>query len=142
MKKFLFMGFIGIVFFTSGCGKNKLECSYTGTDTGKKIETKINVSFKDDKAYKVKEEIKMEFNDEYKNNIDSISNALEEQYKTYKEEDGFKVNITKGDSNIDVNIEIDVEKQKNKNVDGNIIDVEASRDDIKKDLEEAGYKCK
>lgn len=142
MKKFLFMGFLGMIVLTTGCGKNNLECSYTGTDTGKKIETKINVSFKDDKAYKVKEKINMEFNDEYKSNIDSISKALEEQYKTYKEDDGFKVNITKGDKNIDVDIEIDVEKQKDQKVDGNIIDVEASKEDIKKDLENSGYKCK
>ena len=50
--------------------------------------------------------------------------------------------MTQGDKNIDVDIEIDVEKQKDQKVDGNVIDVEASREEIKKDLEDSGYKCK
>lgn len=140
MKKILFFSIIGLFVFT-GCSSNKLKCTYVGTDTGKKVTTVINVTFDKDEVSKIDEQINMEFDKEYKESIDSIYNALEVQNAELEKQDGIKVKTTKGDDNINITIDIDAKKQSGKEIDGIAINTKLSKKEMKKDLENSGYKC-
>lgn len=134
----LIIGFLVV----TGCGTKALICDSSGNDVGRKIETHIEVHFKDKKASTVTETIDMEFEDPYKETVGTIYKTLVDQYKHYKKEDGIVVRVSKTKDSIKVKLNIDVKTQERATTGENVVDVTASREEIKKSLKDSGYTCK
>lgn len=132
-----------LLFLLTSCGsENKLKCTLSSTDVGRKVHTAIDVGFKGKKVDSVKEKIKITFDDEYKSTVDTVYKTLKDTYKDYKKEDGITVNVSKKDTTILTEVTFDVNMQKSDDHVQNDIDINASRKEIKKQLEEKGYICK
>lgn len=59
MKKTLFLG-IGILLLFTGCGSNKVVCTQTEEEDGKKIELQVTANLKDNKVSTVDATMKFE----------------------------------------------------------------------------------
>lgn len=139
------VGFIGIVlvlFLASACASKKLVCTSTGTDIGKTNTIRMEVLFDGKKATKINEKISFEFEEGYRDSIDTYYDVLKETYKKDILGEGVDVKVTKGDSNIDVALVIDVKAQENAENASSEVDTSKSREEIKKELESKGYTCK
>lgn len=141
-KMAMFCTLVGIVLLASACGSKKLVCTSTGTDIGKKNTTRMEVIFDGKKATKINEKISFEFEEGYRDSIDTYYNVLKETYKEDILGEGVKVDITKGDTNIDVKLTIDVTAQENSDSASSEVDTSKSRADMKKEFESKGYSCK
>lgn len=142
MKKVGYLlAFITVVTL-SGCGnEKKLICTLEGKDLGKKMVQHMEVSFTKEEVSKVTNKIETTYEDEYKEEIEASYKALEEGLKQYKEEDGIKSKLTRGDDKITVELNFDMKKQKEKSSEASGVNIEASREEVKSDLESQGYTC-
>jgi len=138
MKKLLVLSFICMFLFT-GC-TNKVTCTMKTSDTGRKVDTTLNISFKNDKVHVVDEVSVLTFDEDYKDSIDAVFTSINDGYKQYKDEKGITIDTSKDDKSITVKIKIIPEKQKDST--DNIINVDLSKKELIKDLESEGYTCK
>lgn len=143
MKKIIGVsGILLVLFVTSACGTKKLVCTSTGTDIGKKNTIRMEVLFDGKKAKKINEKISFEFEEGYKDSVNTYYDVLKETYKEDTLGEGVTVKVTKGDSNIDVNLTIDVKAQQNADNASSEIDTSKTREEMKKEFESKGYTCK
>lgn len=141
MKIRYLLGIVCILGCLTGCGgEKKLSCTLEGKDLGKKLLEQTDIYFNKKEVTKVTSKIKTTYENEYKEEIETTYKALEESVKQYKEEDGIKTKLTKGDDNISVELTFDMKKQKASENSG--FATNASQDELKKELEEKGYTCK
>ena len=110
------------------------------SETGRKVDTTINIKFNNDKVKIVNEKIVFKFDKDYVNTIDTSYDDIRESFKQYESEKGIDIDASKEKDSIIVNIKIDPEKQKDSTK--NLIDVESSKEDLIADLTKEGYTCK
>ncbi len=138
VKKVIGLGLLSVLLIT-GC-TNKVTCTMKSSETGRKVDTTINIKFNNDKVKIVNEKIVFKFDKDYVNTIDTSYDEIRESFKQYESEKGIDIDASKGKDSIIVNIKIDPEKQKDSSK--NLIDIEQSKEDLISDLTNEGYTCK
>lgn len=138
VKKVISLGLLSLLLIT-GC-TNKVTCTMKSSETGRKVDTTINIKFNNDKVKIVNEKIVFKFDKDYVNSIDTSYDDIRESFKQYESEKGIDIDASKEKDSIIVNIKIDPEKQKDSTK--NLIDVESSKEDLIADLTKEGYTCK
>lgn len=138
VKKVISLGLLSLLLIT-GC-TNKVTCTMKSSETGRKVDTTINIKFNNDKVKIVNEKIVFKFDKDYVNTIDTSYDDIKESFKQYESEKGIDIDASKEKDSIIVNIKIDPEKQKDSTK--NLIDVESSKEDLIADLTKEGYTCK
>lgn len=138
VKKVISLGLLSLLLIT-GC-TNKVTCTMKSSETGRKVDTTINIKFNNDKVKIVNEKIVFKFDKDYVNTIDTSYDDIRESFKQYESEKGIDIDASKEKDSIIVNIKIDPEKQKDSTK--NLIDVESSKEDLIADLTKEGYTCK
>lgn len=144
MKKILLAcGLSAVVFVMTGCGgTEKLNCTKKDTiDTGSSV-TKINATFKGNSVESIDMVLDMKLKEEYQSYKDQMLEALDTQYKTYKDKKGIEIKTSKTDDGINVTANIDPSKsdESSKSLLG--LGAKSSKAAAKKQLEEEGYTCK
>lgn len=142
MKKLGYLCILTIaIFLSTGCGNKNLSCKLEGKDLGKDLVQHMEVEFDKEEVTKVTNKIETTYEEEYKEEIEVSYQALEESFKQYKKEDGIETKLTKGKDKITVEVTFDMKKQSEASKDISGIDTKATREEIKKDLENQGYVC-
>ena len=81
VKKVISLGLLSLLLIT-GC-TNKVTCTMKSSETGRKVDTTINIKFNNDKVKIVNEKIVFKFDKDYVNTIDTSYDDIRESFKQY-----------------------------------------------------------
>jgi len=130
LKVLLLVAFMAVVLFTlTGCG-NKLVATRETEEMGMKWEEKVEIKFKGDKV----DSVKMTYTFDDKETAESMKSLLSLGLSMSEEDMGMEVK----QSGKKVIMELDAEAY----ADMEGADLEVSKDELREELEEEGYKVK
>jgi len=130
LKELLLVAFMAVVLFTlTGCG-NKLVATRETEEMGMKWEEKVEIKFKGDKV----DSVKMTYTFDDKETAESMKSLLSLGLSMSEEDMGMEVK----QSGKKVIMELDAEAY----ADMEGADLEVSKDELREELEEEGYKVK
>ncbi len=145
-KYFILGGLLVTAGILTGCGGTEtLSCTKEDEAATGKTVTTMDATFEGNKTTKVDMNITMELKDQYKDYKDQMVTALENQFATYKDQEGVEIKTSSKDSKVSVDLKVDTTKMKDsdaKSLLGFGTDSKQSKEDAKKSLEDEGYTCK
>ncbi|MBQ7140471.1 MAG: membrane lipoprotein lipid attachment site-containing protein [Bacilli bacterium] len=136
MKKIILLAMI--LFLVTGCGKEKVTCTYENKELNYKNKRTLLITFEEEKVFNLKSTIEEEYTDEIDANNAYI--AYQNKYNNYNENDVVS-EYKKEDKKITAIYTISYRDIQNKKIEFEF-DVNLSQDALLKNLKEQGYKCK
>lgn len=137
-KKYWLLALIIPILLATGCSKESttksLSCTMKDGIEGTSTSSKMDITFRENEAERISLNISIDYNNEYKDYVDTFKETLETQ-KTNLEKLGYDVKITSNDSSINL-----LAVGTNKTLDES--EYKGTYDATKKSLEESGYTCK
>ena len=127
-----------ILFLVTGCGKEKVTCTYENKELNYKNKRTLLITFEEEKVFNLKSTIEEEYTDEIDANNAYI--AYQNKYNNYNENDVVS-EYKKEDKKITAIYTISYRDTQNKKIEFEF-DVNLSQDALLKNLKEQGYKCK
>ena len=127
-----------ILFLVTGCGKEKVTCTYENKELNYKNKRTLLITFEEEKVFNLKSTIEEEYTDEIDANNAYI--AYQNKYNNYNENDVVS-EYKKEDKKITAIYTISYRDIQNKKIEFEF-DVNLSQDALLKNLKEQGYKCK
>ncbi len=145
MKKvFLITSLVILASLISGCGKETLTCTMNQDNSMAKMKQEIIATFNGNKAKTVEAIITMEMDKSYKNHMNDLKSSIEEEMKDYEKQYDVKTKISVDGTTLKYSMEADSDKMSKeaRTLFGFDTNAKQTKDDAKKQLEEAGYTCK
>lgn len=147
MKKRYLLGvaiFLSLA-ITTGCGEKttELNCKKASTETGIDMNSEFKITFKNDSIKLVTSKSNIIVtSEEYKENIDALYAALQEQFQDAKEDKGVIVKTTKTSDSVGIEITVDAKTSPEQvSTVGSSITNDMDYKSAKKTLEGLGYVC-
>lgn len=129
-------------------GANTLTCTVSEEENGSKTEMTTIYKFKDDKPTAVTMKgsiaIPSSASDEEKQTFQFAAGIMEMSFSSVEGQDGVKYNSNLSDTKYDFELEVDAEKASGGDLSSTGLDVDtsATKETIKKEMEEQGFTCK
>ena len=137
-KKYWLLALIIPILLVTGCSEESttksLSCTMKNGIEGTSTSSKMDITFRENEAERISLNISIDYNNEYKDYVDTFKETLETQ-KTNLEKLGYDVKITSNDSSINL-----LAVGTNKTLDES--EYKGTYDATKKSLEDSGYTCK
>ena len=137
-KKYWLLALIIPILLVTGCSEESttksLSCTMKNGIEGTSTSSKMDITFRENEAERISLNISINYNNEYKDYVDTFKETLETQ-KTNLEKLGYDVEITSNDSSINL-----LAVGTNKTLDES--EYKGTYDATKKSLEDSGYTCK
>ena len=137
-KKYWLLALIIPILLVTGCSEesttNSLSCTMKDGIEGTSTSSKMDITFRENEAERISLNISIDYNNEYKDYVDTFKETLEIQ-KNNLEKLGYDVKITSNDSSINL-----LAVGTNKTLDES--EYKGTYDATKKSLEDSGYTCK
>jgi len=137
-KKYWLLALIIPILLVTGCSEESttksLSCTMKNGIEGTSTSSKMDITFRENEAERISLNISIDYNNEYKDYVDTFKETLETQ-KTNLEKLGYDVKITSNNSSINL-----LAVGTNKTLDES--EYKGTYDVTKKSLEDSGYTCK
>lgn len=137
-KKYWLLALIIPILLITGCSEESttksLSCTMKNGIEGTSTSSKMDITFRENEAERISLNISIDYNNEYKDYVDTFKETLETQ-KTNLEKLGYDVKITSNNSSINL-----LAVGTNKTLDES--EYKGTYDVTKKSLEDSGYTCK
>jgi len=137
-KKYWLLALIIPILLVTGCSEDSttksLSCTMKDGIEGTSTSSKMDITFRENEAERISLNISIDYNNEYKDYVDTFKETLETQ-KTNLEKLGYDVKITSNNSSINL-----LAVGTNKTLDES--EYKGTYDATKKSLEDSGYTCK
>lgn len=137
-KKYWLLALIIPILLVTGCSEESttksLSCTMKDGIEGTSTSSKMDITFRENEAERISLNISIDYNNEYKDYVDTFKETLETQ-KTNLEKLGYDVKITSNNSSINL-----LAVGTNKTLDES--EYKGTYDVTKKSLEDSGYTCK
>ncbi len=137
-KKYWLLALIIPILLVTGCSEESttksLSCTMKDGIEGTSTYSKMDITFRENEAERISLNISIDYNNEYKDYVDTFKETLETQ-KTNLEKLGYDVKITSNNSSINL-----LAVGTNKTLDES--EYKGTYDATKKSLEDSGYTCK
>ena len=137
-KKYWLLALIIPILLVTGCSEESttksLSCAMKDGIEGTSTSSKMDITFRENEAERISLNISINYNNEYKDYVDTFKETLETQ-KNNLEKRGYDVKITSNDSSINL-----LAVGTNKTLDES--EYKGTYDATKKSLEDSGYTCK
>lgn len=127
----------------TGCGKsNTLKCSISESNEGMDLKQTVEYTFNKSEASKVSMELTMKADKKYAEYIDQMADGFTEEFKELDGKKGVTVKSNKKGSSFTVSVSADLSKVDKDTREELDLGEGATRDELKKELTDQGYKCK
>ena len=137
-KKYWLLALIIPILLVTGCSEESttksLSCTMKDGIEGTSTSSKMDITFRENEAERISLNISIDYNNEYKDYVDTFKETLETQ-KTNLEKLGYDVKITSNNSSINL-----LAVGTNKTLDES--EYKGTYDATMKSLEDSGYTCK
>lgn len=142
-KKMFLLVILMISLFVTGCDKKQtLTCTKSEDTTGMNVKTTTTTNFVNDSIQTIQMKIDMKLDSSYEAYRDNIKKGLEDQYKSYKDEDGVTYQVTAEEDFIHFTLTIDNKKISDSTRESLKLSGSEKYQTNKETLEKEGYTCK
>ena len=127
------------LFLLTGCGESTVVCNKEQKEEYVTMNQTIKMNFKWEKLLDAEYKINSVLKEEYKDLNDYFVGVLEEQFATFEDEYGVKINIEKNESGAILKMNLTKDNFEKMYLDS---DTEKQKEDIIESFKEKGYTCK
>lgn len=141
MKK-LSLIVLASLFLLTGCGKNRLVCTYEESGAGFESKTTYTFTFTDEKVKKAMMKTTTTLLDDNNNkeSIEAYKELAESSANDYNKEEGVSAKVSNNKNKITITIEIEAAKLSLEAL--NNYGLDYGKEDLTGELENMGYSCK
>lgn len=96
---------VGIILMVFVFGTKTVTCTKSQNQTGLNLQVKMTTKFRNNKLNSLSMVFDSKLDDNYASYLDSYYDSMKEQFSTYENINGVKVNISKGTNNVSVKMD-------------------------------------
>lgn len=144
MKKFFCCSILTLsLFLFTGCETKQLSCTKdTEYNNGMKMTQNVNISYKNDKTYKLHADMNVNLG-EIDIDIENQISQIESQFVNFKDSNGFDYSFSKKDDGFSFKLDVNLKKfNKDNSQEFDLYNTKKTLEDAKLEFENDGYTCK